>query len=177
MAKTATFILMLVVFTAVTVVFASLKENDPVFAQALKEANGDRAAAIRLMGFTTCDENGHLVYVAINRSIRRNRQPPLRINNGVLREIQQFDSIKTLIIGVVNNIDDDGMDYIASLENLEMLNINLVPITDRGLQKLTALEKLQVLMVDSANLSDQAIEDFRASMPDCELRVIAPHRR
>ena len=167
-------IAILIAAVILTVSFWTRTEQDPVFQQALNESGGDKVAAIKLMGYSTCDEGGNLVYVSLNRTIPRNRRRPLRLNNGVLRELSEFESIRTLIIGVVNDIDDRGMGHIAKLSNLELLNLRLVAISDRGLKKLTNLNKLQVLMVDATNLSDDAIEEFQAALPRCDLRIFKP---
>ncbi len=151
-------------------------KRDPVLDAALDQADGDVKTAIYLLGHVAENDNGEIDYVSLQKTIPQSRRHPLRMNDGVLRCLSEFNSIKTLIVGAPNDMTDVGMAYIAKLNNLERLNISLVTISDRGLKELSKLQRLKHLTVDSSCLSDKAISEFENQHPDCLVRYLRLNR-
>jgi hypothetical protein len=68
-------------------------------------------------------------------------------------------------------ITDEGIDFIASLPNLERLTITRASATDSGIQRLSDLKKLKELYLTSPTVSSAALKRLRAALPDAEVHA------
>ena len=144
--------------------------DDPVLLNALRESQGDLRKAIQSMAYVGTNETGEFEYVSLHRTIARPRQPSLKMNNGTLKALSEFKSIKTLIVDAPNDMNDDGMRYLAKLPMIENLGLLFVNVSDRGLDQLKQIKSLKRLTINSRFIDNSSILAFKLAIPGCRVQ-------
>lgn len=154
-------------------VFRGYAWGDPVFNRSLSKCGGDVIAALKDCGTTQLDDDGNIVSLALEKTVRRGttgkRLPDLRHNNAVLAYVKDIASIRSLRIGALTEIDDRGMTDIGRMTQLELLNLNGIPVTDEGLQQLHALKNLKRISLYATKVTESGVVSLIEAIPGCEV--------
>lgn len=68
-------------------------------------------------------------------------------------------------------VTDQGLDALSGLKDLEYLNLYGTQVTDEGLKKLSGLENLKNLYLWQTKVTPAAVEEFKKSVPGCEINL------
>ena len=68
-------------------------------------------------------------------------------------------------------ISDDDLALFADLPNVQILDLSNNPLTDNCLIHLKGFQSLESLIIIGTNISKAAVEEFRTSHPDVEIRT------
>ncbi|NIP97366.1 MAG: hypothetical protein GWO24_29590 [Akkermansiaceae bacterium] len=68
-------------------------------------------------------------------------------------------------------VTDTGLDAVMGLAELEYLNLYGTEVTDEGLKKLSGLKKLKKLYLWQTKVTPEAVEEFKKSVPDCDVNL------
>ncbi|MCH2200518.1 MAG: hypothetical protein MK102_01000 [Fuerstiella sp.] len=82
------------------------------------------------------------------------------VSNKGLTQLTGISSLKALRLSGSNSrtfIDDDGMDAIAGLENLKVLSLDKLWITNTGIERLLPLVQLEELYLAETTIDDDAL--------------------
>jgi hypothetical protein len=101
-------------------------------------------------------------FVNANRDVVDNDLRHLRH----LREVRCLCLMRIEPFGIPKcRITDAGMDYLLSLNQVEVLQIGGAPLTDRAAEKLSRLKSLRTLWLEDAKLTDAGLKEL-AELPN-----------
>jgi hypothetical protein len=69
------------------------------------------------------------------------------------------------------SITDDDLELFEHFPFVQILNLSRTAVSDVGLKKLVQLSVLQMLLLKETRISDAAIEEFRQSHPNVDVRA------
>jgi energy-coupling factor transporter transmembrane protein EcfT len=75
---------------------------------------------------------------------------------------------------VVNLLGPDEVRDLASLKNLQHLDLRHVRISDADLQLLAQSDSLRLIILRAEGVTPEGIERLKSSMPECDVRLIPP---
>ena len=89
----------------------------------------------------------------------------LPIDDSAMEVFQELTALKRLYLQELPSISDAGMNNVAVLKDLEILDIWELPITDKTMEAIAKLGSLKTLMLRSTNVTDAGLEVLLA-MPE-----------
>jgi len=86
-----------------------------------------------------------------------------------LEALGKMSSLTSLDLKGNKSVSDEGLKSLASLKNLEVLNLENCPISIKGLASLKSLP-LKRLTISDSNLSKEEIEEAKKMIPGIYLK-------
>jgi prepilin-type processing-associated H-X9-DG protein len=80
-------------------------------------------------------------------------------------------NLDALFIRSGAGFSDTGLEHLAGLKKLQVLEIHNSSITDRGLRHLEALTKLKVFQLSATEVTDDGVSRLKAVLPNCDVRL------
>jgi hypothetical protein len=87
----------------------------------------------------------------------------------VTRPVEWRDRIYT--VGAQVMLTDDGLKYVSSLSDVQLVWISGVPITDAGLRRLRGLKKLVRVRLFHTNVTPAGVAELQKALPTCEIEL------
>ena len=91
-----------------------------------------------------------------------------------LKYLKGMTGLQSLYFHRNQALGSEALSYIAEIENLENLQLDVTTISDDELNLLVRLTKLKTLSITGSGLTQMGIERFQQAMPSCRVSVHAP---
>ena len=97
------------------------------------------------------------------------------LSSNALRQIGKLQSLRKLTLQYCDPVDNDGIEYLAGLDKLEVIGIYNTQLSDAGVMHFKALKKLKSILLVQTYVSDDAARQLQKLLP--QARIINRHLR
>lgn len=91
-------------------------------------------------------------------------------DDNTAQKFATMENLRVLGLEGSQNLTDAGVAHLKALTKLETLNLyNVQKLTDKSLEELKALKNLKRLHIDYSKVTYAGVQDFKASLPNCQV--------
>lgn len=97
----------------------------------------------------------------VDKSLKGLRISGLKLDDGALEKISSITTLEELFMSDCKDTTDDGVESLASLSNLVVLDVSGCPLTDRSISALSKLKNLRILsLANCSKLRGQTLGEL-----------------